>query len=65
MDESGATGRRQEGTEGIRLSYKKMVSHTGIKEIWRGRMGLLLIIGFVALWLALQLYILPKLGIAT
>ena len=31
----------------------------------RWRMEVLLIIGFVALWLALQLYILPKLGIAT
>ncbi len=27
--------------------------------------ALLLLVGFVALWLALQLYILPKLGIST
>ncbi len=27
--------------------------------------ALLLLVGFAALWLALQLYILPKLGIST
>ena len=31
----------------------------------RWKMEALLLVGFVALWLALQLYILPKLGIST